>query len=135
MKRLEMPENKIRDQIDELNREVKCRLAPSQIHGVGVFAIRDIRKGEKMFCLGRPNPPSYLIPPERLDGIRSEILEIILGRWPFAKEGYAFRSPNDDARMVSFMNHSEDPNYRDDVALRDIKKGEEVTENYSDLEY
>ena len=35
------------EQIMELSSTVKCKLAPSNIHGIGVFAIRDIKKGEK----------------------------------------------------------------------------------------
>lgn len=31
-----------------LNKTVWCKLGPSKIHGVGVFAIRDILKGQKL---------------------------------------------------------------------------------------
>jgi len=34
--------------------------------------------------------------------------------------------------MSAYLNHSDDPNYdaKNNVCLRDIKKGEEITENY-----
>ena len=37
----------IDQQIAELNEEIRCHLKPSSIHGIGVFALRDIKKGEK----------------------------------------------------------------------------------------
>lgn len=123
-----------KEQIDYLNYTVKCRLAPSKIHGVGVFAIRDIKKGEMMHCSDGPEGLKYNIPYDQLDKLRPEIYDLLMDRWRvLIKEGNPFQSPNDDANMVSFMNNSKDANYRHDVALRDIKKGEEVTENYKDL--
>ena len=44
----------IKDQIDFLNKTVKCKLGISKIHNIGVFAIRNIEKGEKLYCL-EPN--------------------------------------------------------------------------------
>lgn len=112
---------------EELNNTVWCTLGPSKIHGVGVFAIRDIPTGQKTYCV---EGKSRLLPPSNLEGVLPEIKEIILQRWPYA-DVQPFLSPNDDVRLVSFMNHSYDPNWRHDTALRDIKKGEEITEDYA----
>ena len=47
--------------------------------------------------------------------------------------GRAFVSPNDEANLQAFLNHSNNPNCRINIALRDIEKGEEITEDYRDL--
>ena len=46
--------------------------------------------------------------------------------------GSLFQSPNDDAHLLMFINHSDKPNYDlvSDTALKDIKKGEELVGDY-----
>jgi len=121
----------IEQQLQELNNEVKCTIAPSKIHGIGVFALRDIKKGEELNCFLGKSSGWYTIPYERLNELRPEIKQIILARWPLIINGSAFKSPNDDVTLACFMNHSDNPNcdlkYK---ALRDIEKGEELLENY-----
>lgn len=113
-----------------LNNTVKCTLRPSQIHGIGVFALRNIGKGEQLHCVRPPITLWYEIPIEHLHRVRQEILNLILDRWPQVREGRAFLSPNDDQNLMSFMNHSDTPNSQDGLAIRDIKAGEEITEDY-----
>lgn len=121
-------------EIKELNDQVKCTVRPSSVHGVGVFAIRDIKKGEKLYCQGNPNTRWYAIPYDLFDQLHPDVRELIEQRWPKVKEGSLFQSPNDDARLQSFMNHGgEDSNYLNDIALRDIAKGDEVLEDYRKL--
>lgn len=118
--------------IDDLNKTVWCKLAPSKVHGIGVFAIRDIPKGQKLYLdLETTAKP---IQCNDFTGLHPAILELIKQRWPLAFEGEWFGNPNNDARHISFMNHSADPNYdhHNDCALRDIKEGEEVFEDYGD---
>ena len=121
-------------QIDELNATVKCKLAPSKIHGIGVFAIRDIKKNEKLYCmpLVAMSRKWYSVPFIEFDKLLCEVRELIFERWPCVINGSMFLSPNDDVWIRLFMNHSEDPNYNPliDCAIKDIAKGEEVTENY-----
>ena len=125
----------IEEQIIELNNEVKAKLAPSPIQGIGVFAIRDIKKGERAYC--RPNgfKKWYSIPYERLSELRPEIKEVILERWPAIINKSQLQSPNDDAWLLLFMNHSDNANYdpKKDIALMDIKTGEEILENYKTM--
>ena len=113
-----------------LNEQVKCRLGASNIDGVGVFAIRNIEKGERLYC--RNVPVTRPITLDSLDELLPEVRELILQRYPLALEGIEFLNPNEDARLISFMNHSGDPNYdiHNDSATRYIKKGEEITEDY-----
>ena len=122
-------------QFDELCRTVRCKLAPSEVHGVGVVAIRPVKKGEQLFV--RPSSSSvwYTLPYASLskfDRVYPEIKQLILDRWPSVVNGSEFLSPNNELRLVSFVNHSYAPNYdpAGDVALRDIESGEEVFEDY-----
>jgi len=124
------------EQAQELSNTVRCRLEPSPVHGVGVFAMRDIKKGEPCHCGPTVKPNWYTI---KLDKLRKcigvthpEIIDIILERWPHIVNGKPFLSPNYDARLILFMNHSETPNYDPitDTALSDIEKGDELFEDY-----
>lgn len=120
-----------------LNTTVFAKLAPSPIQGIGVFAIRDIPKGIKIsdYTLAeRDNAHFYVMPVEQFELILPEIRELILDRMLFEdKPMVAFVSPNTDAQLRSFMNHSDDANTDGTVTLRDIQKGEELTENFKAL--
>lgn len=120
-------------EILSLNDEVKCKIGVSMIEGVGVIAIRDIKKGEKMYCKEGSNTKKYQ---GDISVLRPEIQELILQRWTQADKNFPFPSPNDDARLISFMNHSDTPNYDkyNDIALKDILKGQEITEKYDTLD-
>src|SRR3990167_6699972 len=125
----------IDQQIAELNEEIRCHLKPSSIHGIGVFALRDIKKGEKCYCFPNQFRKWYAVPYERLNELRSEIKEIVLARWPAIINGSKFQSCNDDVWLCSFINHSDNFNYdqSSDSAVRDIKAGEEITETYRNM--
>src|SRR3989344_5667560 len=127
-----LSKKKILEQIAELNSTVFCRIAPSKIQGVGVFAIRDIPKGQKLGCCPNFKLNLYSIPYSRFNEILPKIRELIISYWGSVVNDADFLSPNDNAILTSFMNHSDFPNYdyETDYALRDIKKGEEITENY-----
>lgn len=119
----------IHEQIARLNATVWCRLGQSQIHGVGVIAIRDIPAGTPLY-------PSddyvYELSPSTMTvhGLLPAIRKIVMDRRQM--NGYfRFPSPNRDADMQCFMNHSKDPNSNGHSALRDIKADEEVTESYT----
>ena len=121
------------NQITELNSEVRCKLGQSKTHGVGVFAIRAIQWGERCYCRPTMIPRFYNIPFGSLSKLFPEVKELVLQRWASVVNGSIFCSPNDDAHLLMFINHSCDANYDvvSDTALRDIKKGEEILENYT----
>ena len=124
------------EQINKLNSEVKCRLGVSKIDGIGVFAMFDIKKGERLYCFpGAINRRFYTIPRGSLSKLWPEVKELILQRWPSIINGSAFLSPNDEIWLCSFINHDSNPNYeqKTDMALRDIKAGEEITESYREM--
>lgn len=120
------------EQINDLNTNVKCKIGPSKIHGVGVIAMRRINKGEQLHCKPKKFARWYDIPYSNFNELAPEIRELILQRWASVVNGSHFLSPNDDAIMLVYMNHLDDPNYdvATDCAIKDIAEGEEVTEDY-----
>lgn len=67
--------------------------------------------------------------------IRPEIRALILDRMFYEADitEFTFYSPNSDQFLQAFMNHSDTPNSDGYEAIRDIKAGEEVTEDFSKL--
>lgn len=124
--------NKQHIQQDELNGLVKTKVAPSPISGVGVFALRDIAKGHKLNV--DMYPRMYNLSYSNFSKLFPEVREYLLERWPEIVNGSNFIYP--DTRIQAFMNHSDDPNYdaKADVLLRDVKAGEEITEDYRKIE-
>jgi len=126
-------EEKWKEAIEVLNDTVNTKLAPSEIHGVGVFALRDIKKGEKMYQNTIPN--LYDLPYSKFNKLRPEVKDILL-------QFFSFKTIEKDATfwypvnsMQAYINHSENPNYEPykDIALKDIKAGEEILENYKTM--
>jgi SET domain-containing protein len=119
---------KFREQIKLLNEIVKIKIAPSSIHGVGVFAMRDIKKGEKLYADTVTH--QFDLPYNLFSKLDKDIQDTILGFFPLVVNGSHFLYPV--TRMAAFLNHSDTPNYdaKEDKALRAIKAGEEVTEDY-----
>lgn len=117
-----------RDQVLELNTYVKTTLKPSPIHGVGVFALRDIPKGSKLYT--DMIPRIYTLPKSQFCHLFAEISEHLLSQWPQIEEGSHFAYPT--TKMQAWMNHSDDANYDAvlDLVLTDIKAGDEITEDY-----
>ena len=116
------------EQITRLNDRVKTRIAPSKIHGVGVFALRDIAKGQTLYADALPEV--YSVSYTNLNKLFPKVRELILERNPMIVNGAYFPYPSE--RIQAFLNHSGSPNYNafNDVLLRDVTEGEEITENY-----
>lgn len=114
----------------ELNETVWCTLRPSPIHGIGVFAIRDIKQGQKLYCHGGTGEWIRT----ELSQVQPEVRKLILQRWSIEKDGHPYLSPNDDAYLICFLNHSDDPNYNKftDAAMCDIAKDSEILEDYGE---
>lgn len=119
-------------QINTLIKWVNVRLAPSSIHGIGVFALKDIPKGTKLYM--DIMPELFTLSYKKVkNNLPPEISTLLLERWPLIKQGSPFVFP--DARYVAYCNHSDDANYDafNDVTRKDIKAGEEVTEDYRNI--
>ena len=120
-------------QIEALIRWVNVRIAPSDIHGVGVFAINDIPEGTKLYM--DIMPEMFRLPYKKVkNNLPEAISQILLERWPLIQKGSPFVYP--DARYVAYCNHSDSPNYdaKKDIAIKDIKAGEEITEDYRQID-
>ena len=119
-------------QIDRLNTILKVTLAPSKIHGVGVFALRDIKQGEKLYL--DQYPQVFTVPYSSFGKLFPEVKKLILEHWPIVINGSKFAQP--DTRFLCYMNHSIHPNYSPltDTARKDIKAGKEITEDYWSME-
>ena len=117
---------------------VPTRLAPSSIHGFGVFALAPIAKGTPVWRFATGLDMEFS--PDIVNGLPEHV------RTFFSHYGYLDRNVKriilcfDDAR---FVNHSDTPNlatdyaqdrYGLDVALRDIEAGEEITMDYAGFE-
>ena len=116
------------EQADELNNRVKVKVQPSPVRGVGLFALRDISKGQKLYATSLP--VFYNLPYSHFSKLFPEVQQFLLERFPRVVEGEIFAYP--DSFLQSFMNHNSNPNYDNetDTALRDIKAGEEIFEDY-----
>lgn len=118
---------------------VKTYVAPSKIEGLGLFAAEDIKKGTETW---RYLPPadSRLSPAEvaKLDVLSQEFIKRYSGLSISTGKYIIY---GDDTR---FCNHSKEPNvavanvkHEDEFssfALRDIKKGEELTIDYQTID-
>ena len=120
------------EEIQFLNTFVRLKLGSSPIHGIGVFAMRDIPKGAKLDASAFPT--LFTVTPGNLKKIFLDIREEILSRWPQVINGSRFMWPV--TNYMAYMNHSDTPNYdaKADVSLQEIAKGEELTEDYTKIE-
>lgn len=113
--------------------DVYTRLACSKIHGVGVFAIKDMPKGFNIF--GDDPDEVFLVDKSTVEAQDEEIRKLY---YDFcAIENGKYCCPESFNRMTVFwyFNESKSPNTRSNghefYTLRDIKKGEELTVDYS----
>lgn len=122
---------------DQLNSEVFCRHAPSKINGVGVIAIRPIPKGTRYNPMWNEfRQQMFSISHEEWRKVKPEIQDIILSSGAFNDHDanhYICAHPN--YNHTFFVNHSDDPNTKDGVALRDISPGEEITRYCDGVHY
>lgn len=116
--------------MDTLLATVFCTLKPSPIHGIGVFALRDIPAGTKVIWEYADVGICTLYEDEFAQlpkGITNEILDKTIF---IEGELLSFIDPNSVCNYRSYMNHSDTPNTDGITAIRDIKEGEEITEDY-----
>jgi hypothetical protein len=127
-----------------LKNNIKTKLGVSLIHGVGVFAIRDIDTAEQVFPEWNKETGIYIIPNERMKEIPSEVLELLDMYFINEECGYKvirlIKGLNFLANNFSYCNSSyntdKEPNITNyGVALRPIKKGEEILEYYNENIY
>lgn len=120
---------------DHLKDDVYCKLGVSTIHGIGVFALRNIPKGAK--------PLNSLVSNKEVKFSRIELKKVPstvrkhLSMFCLIEKGRVF-APVIGMNAVNlsvYLNHSKTPNlfYNDDGVLEamvDIAQGDEVTIDY-----
>jgi SET domain-containing protein len=113
--------------------DVWTRLKPSKIHGVGVFAIRDIRKGTDVFP--HDDQPVIWIDKKWIERLSTPLKRFYDDFCIVKGDKYGCPKHFDTLTNSWYLNHSDDPNVAADenyrfYALRDIKTGEELTADY-----
>jgi len=128
---------------DYLNTSVKSYARPSKVHGIGLFALVDIKKGEQVFPMWNGETDYYKIKWVEAQKLPKEVLAYVL-------RSYGSDIKSDD----SFINFKlvKDTNFlfsnplcllntqyengnvdsESGKSLRDIKKDEELFGNYGD---
>ncbi len=125
--------------LKDLENNIYCRLRRSRVHGIGIFAIRYIPKGANPFP-GCRTARWHAIPLKKFladKKISQEVKEFVQAIFPVRGKTFYFPDHSLNAIDISyFLNHSDSPNVgaRKDgnifVALRAIKKGEELFSDY-----
>lgn len=116
-----------------LEKTVWLTLKPSPIHGIGVFALRDIPRDTKVIW-EYDTVEVCTLDQGALNALPIEILNEILSRVIFVKgEPLSFLDPNCVTNYRSYMNHSRGPNTDGISTLVDIKKDTELTEDYTQM--
>ena len=121
--------------LEHLENNIYCRLKPSKIHGVGVFAIRKIPKNTNPFKEFDRNV-QLLIPKSELNGIDENVKRLL--------SDFMINSENKQMILLSstfqsffshYLNTGIDPNVTyltNDIykTVKDINEGEELILNY-----
>jgi hypothetical protein len=127
------------DVIHHLKYNVKTKLDVSKIHGIGVFAIRDIKMGEDLFPIWEFDSGIYVIPNGKIKELSNEVFELLDMYFINEDIGYKiirlFKGLNLVSHMISYCNSAYETEYTENIstngiALRDIKAGEEILEFY-----
>jgi SET domain-containing protein len=126
--------------IDHLQVNIKTKIAPSPIHGIGVFAIKDIKQGEQVFPTWDGDTAVYMIPNDKLKSLPNEVQELLDMYFINEECGYKlfrlFKGINFICHTVSYCNsaypNKENTNINNDgFAIKDIVAGEEILEWYT----
>ena len=114
---------------------IKTKLQKSSVHGIGLFADEHVAKGKMVWKPSKSLTLSY--PVADFKKLPSQDRKIIAHYGCFNSMKNEWCLFADDIR---FLNHSELPNIgiskngSDLKSLRNIKKGEELLQNYADFE-
>ena len=127
--------------IQYLKNEIWFRAGPSGIHGVGLFAIRDIPKGtDIMVEFDGEGKTEFSIEKDQMLDIHPNIKQLWIDHWADDnKWQHIYLPPNYKQVQVFYINHSDNPSgnlvcsqhYAEFITNKDIKEGEEIYSNYN----
>lgn len=116
---------------------------PSSLHGLGVFAKQDIPKGT-LWWHARPGKDLILISREQFEVLRTSFVSPTSDGLLNSLYTYSYYSADHEALVLildnaRYTNHSATPNSAEyemekeigSIAVRDIRAGEEILENYN----
>ena len=127
--------------IQHLKDNIKTQIGVSNIDGVGVFAIKDIKKDEQVFPIWQGKSGIYVIPNNELNEIPSEVLKLLEKYFINDECGFKiirlFNGFNFLFHATAFCNSAypskENTNIDiNGIALRNIMAGEEILEWYTE---
>ena len=108
---------------------VPTELAPSSIHGIGVFALRDINRGEVVWEFHHPFDQQFF--GMYIQSLGRHGIAYVMEHAHYEASSKSWLMSADNAR---FINHHPKPNLshttRTAWARHDIKKGDELTCQY-----
>ncbi|MEK6959277.1 MAG: SET domain-containing protein [archaeon] len=121
----------------EMIKKTYCRLKPSLLGGVGIFAIDDIPKGINPFA-SAPKPKWIRLNARDLAGLDKERKRLVDDFYVKQKDGTIWVNKTGfyGMDMSFYINHSKNPNMVEKkggdyfVTKRKIKKGEELIVDY-----
>ena len=125
--------------MDELRYHTYVMLRPSPVHGVGVFAVKDIPKGQRGI-FSNDKSEWLKIPRAEINELPGHSRLIVENYCLFDDEYYYV--PEYGFKMVDLavcLNHDNNPNIisinegEDFEALRDIRAGEELLIDYGEI--
>ena len=135
--------------INYIENEIYFRVAQSPVHGVGLFAIKDIPKGTDIFVefddiTDGETPHEFKVALNKMESIPSSV-KILLRDYQTTDENFQFiyLPPNYKYIHSFWINHSDNPNgyfftreneSRGFITIKFIKEGEEIFEDYNLLE-
>lgn len=125
--------------LNELSNNTWVMIKPSGIHGIGVFAVRDIHKGcREMFS--KEMGEWTTVPRNEIDALPQYAKDIVENYCLYDDENYFIPAKGFKTIDLSlFLNHSDTPNI---VSVNDgeyfetiraIKKGEELFVDYGEI--
>jgi SET domain-containing protein len=114
--------------------DVYVRLGCSDLHGVGVFAIKEIPEGIDIFCGDKCDVA--IVPKAIVDNQEEEIKKLYDDFCALQDGKYYCPDSFNNMNVSYFLNQSEEPNITTDdghcfYTKRKIMKGEELTVDYS----
>lgn len=125
--------------LEQLENDIYCRVAPSKIAGVGIFAIKNIPKGVNPF---REKDTKYIpIEEQKLEKIDPSVKDYIKELFVFSDGNYYLPEQGIQTLCIThFLNHSKNPNLvtnpsaEEFFAKRNILIGEELTVDYDSFD-
>lgn len=123
----------------ELANNTFVMLRPSPVQGIGVFAIKDISKGQSRL-FSNDSSEWIKIPKNEIDELPESSKFLVENHCLYDDDNYYV--PEYGFKMIDpviYLNHSDTPNIQsikdgdDFIAIRDIKAGEELFVDYGDI--